>query len=815
LLPVFLASAALAPAPARASSHIGHVSEGSHLVAIGEAALLPKGSTRTGALPGRTSMSIEVVLPPRNQARLSGTLAAVTTPGTASYRHYLSRGAFAASYGATTATLNRVRAGLSRLGLTDSSVNANRLAILVRAPSSVIADALHIQLDRYRNASGEEFVEPSAAPLLPASIAEHVTAILGLSTNAELEPAGLSKRRSPAQSQPSVTVASPYTAVENPTCETSINTAEAGLTPDQIAAAYDMTGLYAEGDLGAGVSVGVIEFGPFVTSDIDAYGACLGVTPSVGVVAVDGGPQVSNPGVPGVDELVANNTVESELDLEDLIGLAPDASIIDYEGASRNGQVSGQAAYDTYAEAINADATEIISTSWGSCEPAMNPEMVTAENTIFEQAALQGQTIVAAAGDEGSEGCSDGSPSSTGQNDELAVYDPASQPFVTGVGGTTLTLAPTRTEVVWNTGQNSNYPGAGGGGVSVDWSMPAYQSDATPALGVAAAGSAPKTCQRSTGCRLVPDVAMDAGTPYAVFCTVEGCTGWTPIVGTSGAAPSFAALVALADASAACRAALPATEHSLGFLNPALYAIAGGPNAASAFLEITSGNNDVLGTNNGDYGAAPGYNLASGLGAPLAGNGADGALVADLCSPSSLIDVVETGGLSPPKVTSLSPNSGTSRGGERITITGIDLEHATAVLFGATPAESFRQLSATRILAVAPSGTGKTHVTVTTRAGVTALVRKGVFSFKVLPAIDRLAPPAGPASGHNVLVIIGTSLSGTTAVHFGKTVTHTFQVRSPTRLKVTVPPGKGVVTVTVTTRAGNSRTTTTTRYHYR
>src|SRR6202044_2126270 len=110
--------------------------------------------------------------------------------------------------------------------------------------------------------------------------------------------------------------------------------------------------------------------------------------------------------------------------------------------------------------------------------------MVAAENTILETAALQGQTVIAAAGDEGSEDCSDGSISSNGQNDQLAVDDPASQPLVTGVGGTTLTLAPTRQEVVWDTGQNVNSPFAGGGGVSADWSMPAYQTGAAPSLGV-------------------------------------------------------------------------------------------------------------------------------------------------------------------------------------------------------------------------------------------------------------------------------------------------------------------------------------------
>jgi hypothetical protein len=117
-------------------------------------------------------------------------------------------------------------------------------------------------------------------------------------------------------------------------------------------------------------------------------------------------------------------------------------------------------------------------------------------------------------------------------------------------------------------------------------------------------------------------------------------------------------MIALADASSACTAVLPPTSEALGFLNPALYAVASGANYSKAFIDIISGDNDVLGVNGGDYAAGPGYDLASGLGAPIAGNGSDGALVAELCSAATLSDVVATGGLALPKVTALSRKSG-------------------------------------------------------------------------------------------------------------------------------------------------------------
>jgi hypothetical protein len=137
------------------------------------------------------------------------------------------------------------------------------------------------------------------------------------------------------------------------------------------------------------------------------------------------------------------------------------------------------------------------------------------------------------------------------------------------------------------------------------------------------------------------------------------------------------------------------------------------------------------------------------------------------------------------------------------------------VLFGTTPAQSFHEESATRILAVAPPGSGKTHVTVVTRAGTTRDVRAGIFTFNVVPVVDRLVPPSGPASGHNVLVIVGSGLTKVTAVHFGSVVTRSFTMRSSTRLKVIVPPGHGVVSVSVTTKTGRSRTGSKSHYHYR
>src|SRR5581483_2921077 len=204
------------------------------------------------------------------------------------------------------------------------------------------------------------------------------------------------------------------------------------------------------------------------------------------------------------------------------------------------------------------------------------------------------------------------------------VDDPASQPFVTGVGGTRVNaLGPRPSETVWNDGVAT---GASGGGISTFWKMPDYQTEAPSSLHVINGGSSGSPCGASSGdCREVPDVSADAApsTGYVIYWNGAGTAGlgepqgWQVVGGTSGAAPAWAALIALANASSAC------SGTRVGFANPALY------NDAANFNDTTSGNNDMTGSNLGQFAAGPAYDMATGLGTP---NGA--ALTGALCADS-------------------------------------------------------------------------------------------------------------------------------------------------------------------------------------
>ena len=164
---------------------------------------------------------------------------------------------------------------------------------------------------------------------------------------------------------------------------------------------------------------------------------------------------------------------ESTLDIEDVSAIAPGANIDVYEAPNTN---SG--GIDEYAQIVNNDADQIVTSSWAVCEQLLQvgePGMQQAENLLFEQAAAQGQTVLSAAGDTGDDECNEHSCRSSRPPARTCSrsYDPASQPYVLSVGGTTIDDATQpASEHVWDDGAQW---GAGGGGISESWAMPSWQ----------------------------------------------------------------------------------------------------------------------------------------------------------------------------------------------------------------------------------------------------------------------------------------------------------------------------------------------------
>jgi len=231
---------------------------------------------------------------------------------------------------------------------------------------------------------------------------------------------------------------------------------------------------------------------------------------------------------------------------------------------------------------------------------------------------------------------------------------------VTGVGGTTLSsLGPPPRETVWN-----NSSGASGGGISSMWQMPSYQSNAPAALGVINAQSAGSPCGSSGYCREVPDVSADAdpNTGYEIFWN----GGWSSFGGTSAAAPTWAALIALANASSAC------TRTRVGFANGAIYRAAAA-NYRSDFNDVASGSNSHNGV--AGFSSRSGFDMASGLGTPSSGT-----LAAALCGSADTVSITNPGPQSAPAgtVTSLHLNA-TSSAGTPITFAASGLPAGLAI----------------------------------------------------------------------------------------------------------------------------------------
>jgi hypothetical protein len=560
---------------------------------VGSVPVLPTGSKVIGTTDPTTPVSVDVSLKPRDPAALDAFITDASTPGSPNYRHYLSPGEFGPAFGPTVSTVAAVRSWLSSTGLQVGATDPGGLLIPVSGTAGQVAQAFGTSLVAARLPSGRVARNNTSPPAVPAALAGVLQGVIGLSTvvqpHAQIQTTATPN---PAAS-PSVTpkVSGAATAHALPAaCAAASSLHPVGYTADQLANIYGFSTLYSQGRTGSGLKVGIYELEPYTPSDIATYQSCFGSNVPVQNISVDGG-------------AVGPQGGEAALDIEEMSSMAPGASIVVYSGR----QV-GTGPIDIYARMVGDDSTQVITTSWGICEPEMDPGMRAAESSLFAQAAAQGQTVVAASGDAGSSDCFN--PSDLlGGDTSLQVDDPADQPYVTGAGGTSI-LSPSSppTETVWNSGTGT---GAGGGGVSSVFGQPSWQSGAGVDAPIATSECA--AIGRSS-CREVPDVA-GLSDPAHGFINYWG-GDWGVAGGTSVASPLWGALLAVIDQG---------QQATVGFVNPALYSC--GP---SGFNDITTGNNDLFPFISTHYPATSAYDVATGWGSPSAV-----ALASDLAPGSS------------------------------------------------------------------------------------------------------------------------------------------------------------------------------------
>jgi subtilase family serine protease len=315
--------------------------------------------------------------------------------------------------------------------------------------------------------------------------------------------------------------------------------------------------------------------------------------------------------------------VEVSLDVEWAHATAPGANIILVTAptAETLGVQGFSPMMNAVQYVVDNHLADVISMSLGAGEGTFNGQAALLNlRKALVDAQAEGITVVASSGDGGT---TNALKEPVKQSDLIpypSVIWPASDPLVTGVGGTRLCTDPSATagRVTDTTdpptvcqGQAATEIGwpFSGGGYSILFQRPAFQSNLPP--GSSYVGSSAGAPGPNSNMRGVPDVGYQAssGTGPLVYL---GAYGWLVVGGTSCSAPQWAGLIAIAD-----QISQKFWGDSLGYINPGLYKIGSDPaRYANDFFDVTTGKNQT--SSIPGYPASPGWDAVTGLGTPNA-----------------------------------------------------------------------------------------------------------------------------------------------------------------------------------------------------
>ena len=597
------------------------------------------------APPGKT-ISARVYLAPRDPSGLNNLIAAVSTPTSSSYGHYLTPAEYRARFGATMQAVSRIRVWLRASGLVVSPVQQNGRYLQVTGSVRDAERAFGTQLALFRH-SGGTYQAPASTITVPADIGASVLSVTGLdeapsritpTADVGAVPHGAVDRLKVASedypaayrtAEPCSAWSGQLAASRQADGKTALPTfhgqtepySVCGYTPAQLRRAYGAPATLT----GKGVTVAVIDpyLSPSLYPDAEHYAFHTG-TPAwtPGQFST----QLPSGGYTDQDACGAPDwSTEQSLDVESVHGFAPGANVI-YASARSCFAVD---LFDAEIAIVDANRASIITLSYGSPEDQESPTEAAIDTQLFKQAAVQGIGFYIASGDNG---------------DELAdtglkqVDASASNPYATAVGGTSLAIGRSGQylfETGWGTvtyalsgngrgWTNPEFNGGAGGGTSTLFARPSYQA------GVVGPGFVR---------RAVPDVAMlaDPTTGMLTGFTQAFADGphydQTRVGGTSLAAPLFAAAQALVSQHLHSR---------LGFANPRLYLLYtqqlhGGPhlfhdvtNTPAGLANVRADYADGVGSRGGilytistfgqdsSLAAGPGWDDVTGIGTPTA-----------------------------------------------------------------------------------------------------------------------------------------------------------------------------------------------------
>lgn len=599
--------------------------------------------------PTDTSQLIttSIILNVTDPQGLANYVQATLTPGNPNYHRFLTVGQFRQRFAPSNRQIQQLVQYLESFGITVNKIYADNLDITVTGTAAQLNAAFSTQLNDYVK-NGQRFHRPASEFSMPGNFAQLVLAVPGLSNESgRFHPMNLRMTSAvgipgqPAGKYP------PMTWPQNGTA-----TGIAGeYTVGDVANFYQVNPLYQAGIKGQGQTVGIMTLANFRKADAYAYWQDIGlkVKPNrITKVAVDGGTPVAA----GVGD------DETSLDVEQSGGLAPQAKVRVYIAPNTN-----DGFIDLFYTAASENVADTLSISWGEPEEfyfaAANGgvdytgQMVAIDQALME-AAAQGQSVFAAAGDSGAYDVNRDLPVPD-FNPQLSVDYPASDPYITAAGGTTMKglqqyLLPNGSTFAINIAQEQVWGwdyliplctalglnpvscgiefGGGGGGVSSFWPLPYYQqfthgitqtqpgqsltcNTAAACADLGLTGTPPQTLltlPAGFSGRNLPDLALNADpqTGYVlVDCTDfpepanPGCAA-TFYGGTSFVAPQLNGITTLVDQTAGSRA---------GLLNPVIYTLQSvvGYGKYTPFNDITAGDNWF-------YYGIRGYDNGSGIG---------------------------------------------------------------------------------------------------------------------------------------------------------------------------------------------------------
>jgi subtilase family serine protease len=515
-----------------------------------------------GQLPGTNRLDLAIGLPLRNQPELDELLRQLYDPASTNFHKFLLPAEFAARFGPTEGDYQALQDFAHGNGLVVTGTYTNRVVLDVQGRVTDVERAFQVTLRTYRHPTeARNFFAPDTEPSLPANL--RVTSIEGLSDYSM--PRRADRRVLAAKVRP-----------------LSFN----GSGPGHEYAGNDFRNAYVPGTTlnGTGQTVALLEYSDYYKVDITNYENIVG-----GIIGVTNYVPLTNAVVKN-DPPPTNHNDEVALDIEMAIAMAPKLSrVIVYEKNLVSSSLLNQIATDNLAKQV--------SSSWLVGDWS-GSTAVTYDNILTNMAA-QGQSFFQSSGDN--DAYTGSQPLDSG------TTVPVDSPYATIVGGTTLTMNGSgvswSSETVWNYNLNGIPNEGSGGGISSYYNIPYWQTS------VSMTNNGGSTTKRN-----IPDVALTADNIFV--CYDNGTNDGTYyFMGTSCAAPLWAGFCALVNQQST--ASNP--TNFVGFLNPALYAIATNASYSSCFHDITTGNN--IGSNTpGLYYATNGYDLCTGLGTPAGTN---------------------------------------------------------------------------------------------------------------------------------------------------------------------------------------------------